>query len=499
MDITLEAKIKNKFAVESNEAFIFDINFNKNKGGNSVSAGGSIPVRHKHHWNDLSETPNHYPPTKHFHSMNEVDSLPDTINVLAGEIAGINQQLIGFQAGTVLIGTIDKSTVQITNILLHDRAKEIRADVKNGYVIVDNDGIKWWCEEVASDGESSQWNNIGQSIVGNATNETAGSVKGSLDDNKVSVEVDGTMKVNNLDAEKVNLLSEYLDEKIGKVATVGLNLLSHSGGEALSLTDWVATSGQTGVVDVLPGEALFGKICFRMSITDAVSYATLEQVVPIIDVDRAYTLSFWYRNNITVTGQTSAYIVEYDAYMVQTSISKLHESSSILDGWENAEVVHNIKHRATKFLGVHFKFSKAGVGYEQSLGYLTDIILSLGDKDVWHPIKDKYVLRTGGSFIGKIFAPAYGRFSDRVLKENILPIPYETLELVRNITPVEYNVIGDNRLSYGFIAQEVETYFPSLVSKNDDGYKTLDYDQIQNIQIAYLMAKITKLEAEINN
>lgn len=498
MDIILEAKIKNKFAVETGKAFIFDIVFNKLVNSGSFPSGGSIPVKHNHRWEDIDETPNLYPPMKHLHSLSEVGTLSSTIEGINGEITDMSEQLIGLQAGAILIGTVNYSASQLTNVILHDMAMQLKEDIKIGYTIIGNDGVRWWCEQVSVDSTTSKWNNIGQSMVGKATNNSEGLVKGSLANNKVSVDIDGTMKVNNLDAVKVNSLNEFIENEIEKVITVGTNLLSYSGGEIIAMTNWVAPTGIASVISVLPGEPLFGKQCFKMEITNSESYAALEQIVPITDIDSAYTLSFWHKNNITITGQISAYITEYDAYMNQTSISKIYESESNPDGWDNAEAVHKIKNRSTRFLGAHFKLSKAGVGVDQSIGYLTDIILTVGDKYVWHPNKDKYVLRTGGTFIGKIFAPAYGRSSDIRLKENVFPISNKTLDLIKNIVPVEFNLLNEDKLSYGFIAQEVEMYFPSLVSVNDDGYKSLDYDQVQNIQIAYLMKKIEHLEMTLS-
>ncbi len=77
--------------------------------------------------------------------------------------------------------------------------------------------------------------------------------------------------------------------------------------------------------------------------------------------------------------------------------------------------------------------------------------------------------------------------SDENLKENIEPIAQEGrsyLESLAALTPVTYNwneVAGDlyskdtSVENLGLIAQDVETQFPELVSRNDDGYKQVDF------------------------
>ena len=77
--------------------------------------------------------------------------------------------------------------------------------------------------------------------------------------------------------------------------------------------------------------------------------------------------------------------------------------------------------------------------------------------------------------------------SDENLKENIEPIAQEGrsyLESLAALTPVTYNwneVAGglyskDTTVeNLGLIAQDVETQFPELVSRNDDGYKQVDF------------------------
>ena len=96
-----------------------------------------------------------------------------------------------------------------------------------------------------------------------------------------------------------------------------------------------------------------------------------------------------------------------------------------------------------------------------------------------------------------IQATGFVRGSDIRLKENIISISDETLSKVEKLRPVEYNLKSTGEKSIGFIAQEVELLYPSTVNTDDDGMKSLDYDQLQNIQIAYLMKTVAEMQVVI--
>lgn len=86
--------------------------------------------------------------------------------------------------------------------------------------------------------------------------------------------------------------------------------------------------------------------------------------------------------------------------------------------------------------------------------------------------------------------------SDRRLKENIAP---ETLGLsfVNSLIPVTYNLIGQQRKSHGFIAQDIETLIAdandSLKIENADGMKGVDYMSL----IAPLVKAVQELTKRI--
>jgi hypothetical protein len=86
--------------------------------------------------------------------------------------------------------------------------------------------------------------------------------------------------------------------------------------------------------------------------------------------------------------------------------------------------------------------------------------------------------------------------SDERLKENIVELSTDILSRVSQIKTVKYNLIGDtrHRNQIGFLAQNLEQYFPELVDTNSDGYKSVYYAQMTPI----LVQAIKELDLKIN-
>jgi len=96
--------------------------------------------------------------------------------------------------------------------------------------------------------------------------------------------------------------------------------------------------------------------------------------------------------------------------------------------------------------------------------------------------------------------------SDVKLKTDIEDIPLSLSDNLMNLTPKQYTYISDedHKLRYGFIAQEVETLFPNLVSEvSDTGaddvdeltkYKAVNYLEI----IPILLLKMQDMQKQID-
>lgn len=95
--------------------------------------------------------------------------------------------------------------------------------------------------------------------------------------------------------------------------------------------------------------------------------------------------------------------------------------------------------------------------------------------------------------------------SDIVLKKNIVPIT-TGLELVSKFKPVTYNWKVDQKCilpEYGFIAQDVQEHFPTLVAFNEEtGILSVDYMKTVSIltsSIQELMVKVEHLESKLKS
>jgi len=88
--------------------------------------------------------------------------------------------------------------------------------------------------------------------------------------------------------------------------------------------------------------------------------------------------------------------------------------------------------------------------------------------------------------------------SDINCKNNIENLNLSISEKLLNINPKQYNLENDETIHYGFIAQEVELYYPNLVKNisnpNNENIKTVNYIEF----IPILLLKIKDLQNQIN-
>jgi hypothetical protein len=88
--------------------------------------------------------------------------------------------------------------------------------------------------------------------------------------------------------------------------------------------------------------------------------------------------------------------------------------------------------------------------------------------------------------------------SDRNLKKNIAPMQ-DGIGLVSKLHPVNYQWKDENKsqlMEYGFIAQEVEEHFPSLVQTNPNtGIKSVDYPKVVSMLALAVQELTAKVEA----
>lgn len=87
--------------------------------------------------------------------------------------------------------------------------------------------------------------------------------------------------------------------------------------------------------------------------------------------------------------------------------------------------------------------------------------------------------------------------SDAKLKNNILPIENDKINMLLTINPMhfEYKYEQNKKKHYGVLAQDVEKIYPELVEENITGYKTVNYQEF----IPIMLAKMQIMQSEIDN
>ncbi len=93
--------------------------------------------------------------------------------------------------------------------------------------------------------------------------------------------------------------------------------------------------------------------------------------------------------------------------------------------------------------------------------------------------------------------------SDRRLKRDIQTVG-SALDKIRQMRGVTYRWnrnqpggrIPDNRLHYGFIAQEVEEIIPEIVAEGSNGYKTIQYSEVSSVLVEAIKEQQTLIETQ---
>jgi hypothetical protein len=98
---------------------------------------------------------------------------------------------------------------------------------------------------------------------------------------------------------------------------------------------------------------------------------------------------------------------------------------------------------------------------------------------------------------GDVTALAYNHTSDRRLKDDIKPIP-DAVSLVTALQGVRYNWKQNGEPAYGVIAQDVEQIVPEAVSTDENGFKSVEYDQLIAPLIEAVKAQDVRLKAQDN-
>jgi hypothetical protein len=94
--------------------------------------------------------------------------------------------------------------------------------------------------------------------------------------------------------------------------------------------------------------------------------------------------------------------------------------------------------------------------------------------------------------------------SDRRFKRQIVPLntadggPYNVLDILENLRPVSFVLDGDDRVRFGFIAQELERILPSIVVDGTDDASSTKSVLYQDL-IAVLTSVIQNQQDQLNS
>jgi hypothetical protein len=82
--------------------------------------------------------------------------------------------------------------------------------------------------------------------------------------------------------------------------------------------------------------------------------------------------------------------------------------------------------------------------------------------------------------------------SDARVKTNVVEIDASKADAVRL---VEFDRTDKKHHGYGVIAQELEKVYPEMVNIDDEGFKSVNYNELAMVKIKYLEDKVARLEA----
>jgi hypothetical protein len=130
-------------------------------------------------------------------------------------------------------------------------------------------------------------------------------------------------------------------------------------------------------------------------------------------------------------------------------------------------------------------------------GVASNVVISAGNLGIGQSTPT-YALHIGstGDTSGAV-ANAWNTFSDRRLKKDIINLPSATFDSVMALRPVSFKWNATDRADIGFIAQEVETVLPHIVSTGPDGLKTVDYPRIGVFAVKALQQLNDRLEVKM--
>lgn len=125
---------------------------------------------------------------------------------------------------------------------------------------------------------------------------------------------------------------------------------------------------------------------------------------------------------------------------------------------------------------IRFNDSNAAIEVEGAIGFNGEVVFS-------NTVESSSSISAVGGFFDT---------SDARVKANVKEIDASDADKVKL---VEFDRTDKEHHGYGVIAQELEKVYPEMVNTDDEGFKSVNYNELAMVKIKYLEDKVARLEA----
>lgn len=125
---------------------------------------------------------------------------------------------------------------------------------------------------------------------------------------------------------------------------------------------------------------------------------------------------------------------------------------------------------------IRFNNSNAAIEVEGAIRFNGEVVFS-------NTVKSSSSISAAGGFFDT---------SDARVKANVKEIDASDADKVKL---VEFDRTDKEHHGYGVIAQELEKVYPEMVNTDDEGFKSVNYNELAMVKIKYLEDKVARLEA----
>lgn len=125
---------------------------------------------------------------------------------------------------------------------------------------------------------------------------------------------------------------------------------------------------------------------------------------------------------------------------------------------------------------IRFNDSNSAIEVEGAIGFNGEVVFS-------NTVESSSSISAAGGFFDT---------SDARVKANVKEIDASDADKVKL---VEFDRTDKEHHGYGVIAQELEKVYPEMVNTDDEGFKSVNYNELAMVKIKYLEDKVARLEA----